>query len=311
MRDIIGKYNRNRKIIWIIIGICVAIYAIIHLINNSLRNDAIGKEKNTDSVRNEIFYKTNYSVMSDNLINSNINEDNTEIINDFIKYCNESDIDEAYNILSDECKEVLYPSKEEFDSKFLKTNFKERKTYKLQLWTEDDARFTYRVELMSDILATGGILNNKKIDYYTVFKDGEDLKLNVSGLVEKEELNIEKESEIIKINVKSIEKYIEYSFFNIEVLNKTNNRLLLDRGKKGDSVYAVDSKNNAYSSFLFETTDDDLLIEKNTKKDFSIKFQKTYDKDIIFKQIAFTDIVTNFGKKEESVNQRLIIELAK
>lgn len=309
MRDLIGKYNRNRKIIWIIIGICVAFYAIIHIINFSIEKSRLTTEKQTNNVKESIFYKTNYAVTSDKLIDLSVNEGNTKIIKEFIKNCNEKKVDEAYNLISDECKKVLYPTQEVFEKEYLNNIFQENKTYKLQLWTEDDIKFTYRVELMSDILATGGVVNTSKIDYYTIVKEGENLKLNISGFVEKEELNITNENEIIKINVKNIEKYVDYSNINIDVYNKTNSTILLDGGKKGDSVFATDSKNNTYASFLFEVTDYDLLIEKNMKKDFSIKFQKTFDRDINIKQIAFTDIVTNYEKENEKRNQKLIIEL--
>jgi len=98
-------YNQNRKIIWIVILTVVGIIALIQTLNNNYEND-----KNTISNSVTTYSKDNYSVITREEINETTSEESISLITNFIKYCNNQEIEKAYDLLSTQCKEELYPS---------------------------------------------------------------------------------------------------------------------------------------------------------------------------------------------------------
>ena len=59
----------------------------------------------------------------------------------------------------------------------------------MQSWITNGNKYTYRIELLEDMLSNGKSTNSKKIDYYTVIKEEDNYYLNIDGFVEKNELN--------------------------------------------------------------------------------------------------------------------------
>lgn len=309
MRDLIGKYNRNRKVIWFILGICVAVYVIIHIINEFLGQDLYGDANNLNLTTNNTFYDTNYSVVSNEQIEKKYVASITNIIKEFINNCNENKSEEAYNMLSSECKEELYPNIETFEKEYLNKFFTTRKTYKMQAWITNGSKYIYRIELIEDMLLSGSSTNTKKIDYYTVTKDGDNYYLNINGFIEKNEINKYSANELAKITVLSEEVFIDCVYLNVEIENKTTETILIDEGKKGDSVYLKDTKDIGYASFLFEEPEENLIVKRKSKKEFKIKFEKEYSTNIKIKEIGFLDIVINYKTEDEKNNQKLVVKI--
>lgn len=309
MRDLIGKYNRNRKVIWFILGICVAVYVIIHIINEFLGQDLYGNANNLNLTTNNNFYDTNHLVISNEQIEKKYVASITNIIKEFINNCNETKSEEAYNVLSSECKEELYPNIETFEKEYLNKFFTTRKTYKMQAWITTGSKYIYRIELIEDMLSSGSSTNTKKIDYYTVIKDGDNYYLNINGFIEKNEINKYNENELVKVTVLSEEVFIDCVYLNVEIENKTTETILIDEGKKGDSVYLKDTKDIGYASFLFEKQEENLIIKRKNKKEFKIKFEKEYSTNIKIKEIGFSDIVINYKTEDEKNNQKLVVNI--
>lgn len=309
MRDLIGKYNRNRKVIWFILGICVAVYVIIHIINEFLGQDLYGDANNLNLTTNNTFYDTNYSVVSNEQIEKKYVASITNIIKEFINNCNENKSEEAYNMLSSECKEELYPNIETFEKEYLNKFFTTRKTYKMQAWITNGSKYIYRIELIEDMLLSGSSTNTKKIDYYTVIKDDDNYYLNINGFIEKNEINKYSANELAKITVLSEEVFIDCVYLNVEIENKTTETILIDEGKKGDSVYLKDTKDIGYASFLFEEPEENLIVKRKSKKEFKIKFEKEYSTNIKIKEIGFLDIVINYKTEDEKNNQKLVVKI--
>lgn len=306
IRDLIGRYNRNRKVIWLVIGLLFVIYTLIHIINNYL-GKKLYVEEDKILFSNNDFYKTNYSVVSNEEISRKNNNENSIVIKNFINYCNDGKIEEAYSLISDECKERVFPSIEVFKNNYYNKVFSENKTYNLQLWITGKQKYIYRVELMEDMLATGKHSNEKTIEFFTIIPDSDKKSLNIADFIEKKDLNISNETEQIKINVKSVDIFIHHVDVNIEFENKTDKKILLDRGTKGDSVYLKDTNDRTYASFLFEEIEDNLIINKKTTKQFKIQFDKEYDENIEIKEIGFLDIV--LGYDDNRIKQQLIIKV--
>ena len=231
-------------------------------------------------------------------------------VKDFINYCNDGKIEDAYGLISDECKKKVFPSVEIFKKNYCNKVFSENKTYNIQLWITGKQKYIYRVELIEDMLATGKKSNVKTVEYFTIITDKDKNYLNISNFIENKDLNIENETEQIKISIKSVDYFVDHVDVNIELKNKTNKKVLLDKGEKGDSVYLKDTNNRTYASFLFAEIEDNLVINKKATKQFKLKFNKEYDEDIEIKEIGFLNIVLGYNDENET-KQKLIIKLVK
>lgn len=308
MRDIIGKYNRNRKIIWFIIGIIIAIVSLINIINNGLEEEQLVFQNDENKVVTEQFYDTNYSVISSQSLDTQTSNKVTDIIKNFINYCNNGNFEEAYNMLSSDCKNVLYPTLEDFKNNYCAINFDKRKTYNLQSWITYDNRYTYMVELAEDILSTGKVSNLKKQDYYTVIEENGSYYLNISGFIEKNIINKSNKAHSLQIIVESEEVFIDYLNLNITVSNQTRNNILLDSGENAYSVYVTDSENIKYVSYLYESSNSDLVVRAKSSKNFNIKFMKTYKQQRPIITVNFEDIILNY-EKDNTNNLSMKVEL--
>ena len=105
MNGIIRWYNTNRRLIWRTFTIIIAIVLLIRVLNLIYRNQ--NKEKETISTTNTketintnaITIDDNKSVLTDKeLSQSQINM--LSILDTFVGYCDNGDIDSAYDLLS-------------------------------------------------------------------------------------------------------------------------------------------------------------------------------------------------------------------
>ena len=113
MNKFIRFYNQNRHIVWIIILSIIAFIAIIQILDNFAYEKNNSNENINNSNNSSINY--NYSVITEKEVSSNV----SEIIDEFIEYCNNGQVEDAYEMLSDECKIILYPTLEDFTREIL------------------------------------------------------------------------------------------------------------------------------------------------------------------------------------------------
>lgn len=113
MNNFVRFYNQNRYMVWIIILLIAAFIAIIQILDNFAYEK--NKENQNINAVNNSSINYNYSVITEKEVNSNV----SEIIDEFIEKCNNGQVEDAYEMLSDECKIILYPSLEDFTRKIL------------------------------------------------------------------------------------------------------------------------------------------------------------------------------------------------
>ena len=117
-------YNQNRKTIWKVTGFIVFLIALIQLLNHISRsnNESANNVNVSNTVNREytdLTLETDKSALNNQKISPGQSDD-IEIINNFFKYCNEKDINKAYELLTDECKEEMYPSIDVFQQAYYK-----------------------------------------------------------------------------------------------------------------------------------------------------------------------------------------------
>lgn len=294
MNKIRRFFNQNRKTILVAI-LFIAFFIIILQVLNYWAGLEQEKNRNSISSRNDIFNQTTYkpsqSVITKQEVNENEYKIQSNVIDTFFSYCNSANVQNAYNLLSDECKEEMFPTLEYFKENYYDKIFATTKLYTIQNWNNS----TYRVKMKEDILSTGKVNNNEITeDYFTVVYSTEGYKLNINNYIGKVEINKENEYKNIKLKVLSKNTYIDYEIYNLSVENKTENDILLDSREKTDCIYLKDSKDVEYPSYSHELIDSSLIVRSGGNSNLSVKFTNSYVESRTIKILGFSDIILNY-----------------
>ena len=293
---IVRWYNQNRKMIWIVVLSIVAVIALIQTLNNHYKNNP--KDESSSTINSTTAYNTdNYSVITQEKINENTSEESVDLIDNFFEYCNNGQVENAYNLLSTECKDELYPTINDFKTKYYNRIFTEQKSFDSILWISTSARLTYRVEIMADILATGKKDNMPIEDYYTIVYENGEYKLNISSFIGREDINISKTQNNVTLNIVSKKMYMDYELYEIYVQNNTGRKLIFNTKENTDSIYIQEENELKYIAFLNEIPSSELEILHGVTKAFEIKFNRGYKPTINIEKIVFEDINNNSNRE--------------
>lgn len=288
-------YNQNRHIIWIIIVSAVLVFGIIRILNNIYKNKPIDSSSTNSTTT---YNNDNYSIISRTEISEQEVNETTNIVDEFIKFCNNKDISSAYNLLSKDCKETLYPTEEKFSKDYVENIFETYKIYDKKTWITDNDRITYRINITEDILSTGNSQELAIEEYYTLVKEDNQYKLNIHNYVGKEVINKSKTENNITFNVVERYIYMEYEIYKINVNNLSNNKIMIDSKEKTRNVNIIDQNELKYVAFLNEISKNNLIIYPGINKDLKIKFNKSYNPKYLDEYMEFSDIVLDMDNKD-------------
>lgn len=289
MNRLIKFYNQNRYIIWVVVLMLVAIIALIQILNNfafkkNSIKDAINQNTNAPNTINK-----NYSLVT----GKEVKDEVSQIIDEFINYCNNQEVEKAYELLSDECKEVLYPSLEIFTKSYYDKLFSEKKTYLYQAWITNNDKYTYKVDFIDDMLATGTISNTSIIDYYTVVKNNETYELNINKFIGITDINKTGTKNNINIKVNRKKVYMDYETYEIELENNSKEEIMLDSLQDTDTVYLENDNEQKYYWYSHEILEEDITVRRAQAKIIEIKINKGYKPKKESEKIVFSKIMLN------------------
>ena len=301
MNKLIRYWNQNRLKIIITIIIIVLIIVIIQVINSFLddiQDPTIQTEQKIPDLSNP-----SESVLSGEEIPEETAEGNAEIIKEFVDYCNEKSYQDAYNLLSQACKEEIFNNIETFIEDYINEIFDTEKSYTLELWFSTSREFTYRILYIdNDILSSGTInIEDNKEDYITVVEEEGEYKLNISNFIYKEEINKSSSKSNIEITINNSKKYRDYEIYNITVKNNSDKTILLSSGSNGNDICIIDTNNVEYDSIIHEIPLINLEVSPGTQKTLIIRFYKMYNMYREIDRITFKNIILD--KESYEINQ--------
>lgn len=300
MKRIIIWYNANRKSIWKTIGVIVIAYVTLQLVQYIWKQNQI-KPNNTNVPNidqiNDIQNKLNSvtlgedksTISGEKITNEQVSA--LEVIDTFVNYCNNNKINEAYSLLSEECKNEMYPRVEDFKNGYYNVIFSDKKNVSVENWTKN----IYKVKYMNDALSTGIYEQENTIqDYITVVMDKEK-KLNINNYVGKQEIG--KETEAYGIKVKLVEKdtYMDYETCTFEVTNNSNNPILLNDNNNMDCMYLEDTNGIKYTAYIHELAEAGLNIPLKTTKRVKIKYYNRYSSNKTIKKVVFSKVILKYN----------------
>lgn len=294
-------YNQNRKTIWGVIIIITFAFALLQLANYIARTNnekemqkIIAQKEQQNKAKTENQTKnteqTNTVVANSNTQSSSTNKNiKTDTIKQFITYCNKKELENAYNMLTDDCKKEMYNDIETFERLYYNGNFENTiKETEITNWSNN----TYLVYFKESALSTGKIKDeNQKGDYITVVGEKENgYKLNINSYIGYKKINKTKTKENVKIEVIGKNIYLDYEKYDIKVTNEGDTRVILDTLDNIRSIYLEDINGIKYPSYSNELIGENLVVDKKQTKNISIKFYNSYISDRKITSLTFSSM---------------------
>ena len=308
MHNLKRFYDQNRKGIWMAIIIIASIFILLQLLNyfarrnneKELSNSVNIEEININEKTNtNVNLKSSTSAITGESVSSKNLNTATETIEKFINFCNEKKLDEAYNMLTEECKNEMYTSVNIFEQAYYNNVFNgEEKSCNIENWTGD----IYKVNIVGDMLATGKSNNGyTKQDYITVKKEENNYKLNINNYIGYKKIDKTTEKDGIEINIISKNTYMDNEQYTIKVTNNSQNNISLDGLSNVKSLYLQDSKGAKYSAYVQELTEPTLKVQAGQTKEVTIKFYSNYVSNKNIEYIIFSDMIIYSGQGSEKI----------
>ena len=169
MHKILSFYNSNRRVIWIAILAIAFTIILLQTLNNDAkkRNSEINTNDEINSSSNTTIYPNNQEdSLSSNYNSEKIQDEKLKLISAFLEKCNNGKIEEAYDLLSTDCKEEMFPVLEKFKNDYTDLVFNTVKTYDIKLWMSGKYSI-YKISIYENALAAG-VVNNNAIDSLSV-----------------------------------------------------------------------------------------------------------------------------------------------
>lgn len=306
MRKIIRYWNQNRKQIIIIIAIIAFIIIMLQVVNELLKPTKESNQNNNKSNVSDLQKPTQSAITGQN-VTEETSEENTEIIKSFIDYCNSSEIEKAYDLLSNDCKEE-FGNLDTFMSDYYKRNFKTKKTYNLDFMFSEQGSYTYKVTYYEDdLLATGGTTTNKNFeDYITIINQNGERKLNINNFIKKQEINKTQATEAIQITIKNKRVYRSYEQYRILIKNNTKNTISISDGENSEDIYLLDKNEAKYEAFIHEIPLENLSIKPMRTIELDITFNKIYYTYRNIEKIQFNNICLD---QENNIRTIMMIKI--
>lgn len=307
MNRIIRMWNQNRRrFIVIALGV-VFLFVIIQILNQ------IAKEQNEEQNNKEILQ--NYeklpttSIITGEEVSEEKTKTNVELIENFVEACNVTDIEKAYELLSDGCKEVLFPTEQYFIDNYYNVIFKVKRTIKIENYKNSSKANTYLVTFYEDNISTGNVSSSDFYkDYISIEKETE--KININSLIIAKQIDTQSEIDGIKISVLRQEIYKDYEIYKIKAENNTDKTILLDTQSSSKKIYIMDNNNIKNNVAIHEIADSLLQITPYGAKTISMKFNKNYNTTSKTRKIFFTDIIKDYELyKQDDTIERLTMEI--
>lgn len=304
MHKFLRFYRQNRMMVWLIaLGIMFIILVIQVL--NSIERENIERQNNNNTneettLNNVVSYNTSSeSIISEEDVPEQYREDFGNLIEQFFTYCINHETKKAYNLLSENTIDNLYPNETIFENLYCTEKFEGNKEFSYQSWIKYGNLYIYQVKIFDNMLATGISNDTYYEDYVTIVPENGEYKLNINELVGIKEIYQQYNSDELTIKVKESQVFMDYEIYSFEIKNNSEIAVMLDSREDTDSTYIIDSLNNRYSALLYENNEEELILQPGETKTISIKFSDVYREGIVITQIHFSDIILDYNTYAE------------
>lgn len=314
MHKILRFYNKNRIKVWTIIIAIILGISLIQTLNKKTIEEGKKEENQGETTLNNVvsYDKQSESIISQDNVPKEYSDKIGEVIGTFFSYCCNHEPEKAYDMLTDDMKNLKYPNKEIFLKNYYANKFEGNKEYSFKSWIVKKNSYTYLVNIYENMLSTGKSNNDEYIeDYITVVPSEDTYKINIDGYIGREFINKETEDENINMKLAYRDIYMDYELDTFYIKNNTDTTIMIDTMENTKNTYLLDSNKNKYDAFVYENKTEDMIFKANEVKNVTIKFNVAYREDLKIKKVYFSKIV-NYDeyKNNKDVESKVInIEL--
>ena len=235
-------------------------------------------------------------------ISGNTNEAIKLATGDYISLLDHDDL------LTEDCKKVFYPTKKEFEEKYYKPIFTNKKTFNLSYISSDNNLKTYKLEILDDIL-TMGKFDETKVheELITIVQEQTTEKLNINNFIKVEEINKTEATENLILTINKRYIFADYEKYEIDVFNATEDYLKLDPLEIEKTAFLLDSNDKMFYIDRNKMSDVDVQIYPYTNRKTEVYFNKKYVEGSIIKSINFISI--QYKTKNEEKSDKIQLEM--
>ena len=215
IRNFFKKYGR-------IILIVFVVWLIIFIINQYLKK----RPKETSMINT---YAPDNPIIDDGgSIPKRYVETINQTVETYFNYCNSKNYEQAYNMLTEQCKEYLYGNDVSLFQEYVDNIFTKTKIYNLQNYSNVNGVYIYDLIILDDIEATGTTEGYEPYkEKITVRKENDGFKISNQGYIESKIYNKVAEDENLKVTVKSKDESYTREGYNVTITNKTDRYIVL------------------------------------------------------------------------------------
>lgn len=274
---LIRFWRKNSKIIFI--AICV--WIIVFIINRALKNYNPPTELQTT-------YEPHTSVIDDtSSVPEKISNPIEEMIEEYVGYCNEGNVESAFDMLSDSCKEYCFDNDIDNFVTYLSTKQIANMKYAIQDYSNNGDTYIYQIKYSQDLLSTG--LTNSTYAFTEekmIFKKKKNgtIEMAVGNFVDFNEIKNISENEYLKIDVKQLIKYYSVEEYIVKFTNRSDYIIVISDGEGESEASLVLNSGDARNRMDIDT---DIVLQPNESKTFKLDYQKYYDNDDNSKNLTF------------------------
>ena len=234
-------------------------------------------------------YSPHTAIMDDSTVPKKYQDEIENLINKYIQYCNNKEYEEAYNLLSNECRTELYPDIEDF-KEYIDSVFDAKKTYSIQNYSNVDDTYIYDVNIFEDILATG-LTGKDGLSMYSekfvINNNNGNLTLAIREYIGTTENYQVYEDDYIKVEVQDMKQTYENQTYKVKLTNRTENTIVLaDKTEQNEIMLELDNENRKIQNI----PNRGIYLNPYETKEIELEFVKFFDEDEEAKSLIFNAV---------------------
>ena len=298
-RDLHDLWEKYKIRIYIIISIILVICFFVVLFTKYFSSQV---EKGKDDNTVKPVYQPSKTVVKGEEVKKEKYEDDSKIIQTFMDFCNNNDVKNAYELLTDDCKKNEYKTLQDFEDKFYTQIYTKKRNYNIQSWINNSKFTTYKVRITDDILATGDYSSSVKFEtYITTYKDDNKDKISIGEFLYEKDLMPKDNSNIVDVvSLKQI-IYKSKEMYVINIKNITKNRILLYDKKETGSIRLYGG-GSAYEPYYDKLISNNYLLEAGETVEIILSFDKSAGSDNKSSYINIKNVVEDYDKYIQNIN---------
>lgn len=258
-------WKKNKKKIFIIF----IIWLIVIIINYILKNMPEKIEPPS------ISYTPHVTVLTEEEVPEKYQEPIENLVDTYFNYCNNKEYENAYNLITDECKKNVYPTLEQFIGYIDHVFEGKNKIYNIQSYSITDNKYVYNLRILDDILANG---TTDGYYYYEekiiLIEENGEMKLSIGEFIEQVEPNITVEDDYLEIKI--VNKVVDYETetYTVEFRNKTDKYIVIaDNSQNNEVVLNLGGETRKPQNLNYGN----VIIFPNSSKTATFIFNEYYD----------------------------------